>query len=71
MLTGIILASSITSCFPLLPPPPQAYQQRMRNYEHYDDRTRERETPLERERREYQERHPEIHHCRLPACSTR
>ena len=73
MLKSLVLAAAVFAQQPGEPPRPYEHQQPW-DYRHYDDRTRAqepRESELERERRQYQERHPELHHCRLPACSTR
>lgn len=69
MLADIILAASL-----LAQPSPTPANQQPWNYQYDDARARERtgpESPQERARREYQQRHPEMRHCRLPACSTR
>lgn len=65
----IILAATILST-----PTPVPNNQQPWAYPYYDSRARERvgpETPQERARREWQERWPQMQHCRLPACSTK
>lgn len=42
-----------------------------RPYLYYDDATRREESAQDKARREWQERWPQMQHCRLPACSTR
>jgi len=67
MLKIIVLTSS------LLLPVAQPYQQLPRSFDHYDDKVKRQgyETEQDRQRREFQERWPKQHHCRLPTCSTR
>lgn len=71
MLTGIILAAAICYHQPCGP----SFQQEPRSFQYYDARAKLRgslpEDQVDRERREWQERWPDMHHCRLPACSTR
>jgi hypothetical protein len=71
MNVGILLAAAICYHQPCGP----SYTQEPRSFQYYDDKAQLRgslpEDTQTRARREWQERWPQMHHCRLPACSTR
>jgi hypothetical protein len=67
MLPTIVLAAALCA------QPPCDFRQLPRSFDRYDDKVLRQgyETRLDKERREYQERWPQMQHCRLPTCSTR
>lgn len=63
--TYLLLAAALVTTTPATPTRQQG------SYFYDDARARPQESPQERARREWQQRWPDMQHCRLPACSTR